>query len=156
MEQFNRVERYLKRIEAIYEGVPLSHSCDKQSYDDDVMSFFIHCYHVRDWLIHDDTLRITQNNVDEYIKDNRALSVCTDLANGLKHCRLTRNTRTEDQPHVSGSERLVSKFGDEPSIMSSKYRIMSNNQTLDALTLAKECVQLWRELFAKFSQLHNK
>jgi hypothetical protein len=156
LEQFNRVERYLKRIEAIYEGVPLSSNYDKQSYDDDVMSFFIHCYHVKDWLIHDEKLSITKNNVDEYIKNNRELSVCADLANGLKHCRLTHKTWTEDQPHVSGSERLVSKFSEEPSIMSCKYRIMSNNKTLDALTLAKECVQLWRDFFAKFSQLHNK
>ncbi|WP_154650910.1 hypothetical protein [Reinekea blandensis] len=151
MEQFEIVKRYFKRLEAIYEGVQLSPGYNRECYDDDVMSFFIHCYHVRDWLIHDENFNISSREVDEYIDTHRALSVCTDLANGLKHCRLTRRTRTENQPHVSGRERLTSKFGDELSVMSCKYRVMSSNENIDALDLAKECVRLWDDFIIELA-----
>lgn len=156
MEQLEIVKRYLERIEAIYVGVPLLPSSNKEYYDDDVISFFIHCYHIRDWIIHLNKLGISPTEVDGYINNNRALSVCADLANGSKHCRLTRATRTEDQPHVSGRERYTSTYGDEVSIMKCKYRIMSNKQTLDALALAKECVSLWDNFVAKITEAHNK
>ena len=143
LEQFEIVKRYLKRIEAIYEGTPLLPGSNKEYYDDDVISFFIHCYHLRDWIIHLNNCGVSSKEIDEYINQNRALSVCADLANGSKHCQLTRATRTEDQPHVSGRERYISRYGDEESIMKCKYRIMSNKKTLDALELAKECVALW-------------
>jgi hypothetical protein len=149
LEQFEIVKRYLKRIEAMYEGVSLLPDYDKKYHDDDVISFFIHCYHVRDWVIHLNNRGVNAKEVDEYINSNRALSVCADLANGSKHCRLTRETRTEDQPHVSGSEKLTSTFGEELSVIKCKYRIMSNKKTLDALVLAKECVVLWDDFFVK-------
>ncbi len=149
MEQFEIVKRYLKRIEAMYDGVQILPSNDKEYYDDDVISFFIHCYHVRDWVIHLNNRDVSAREVDEYINSNRALSVCADLANGSKHCLLTRETRTEDQPHVSGSEKRTSTFEDELSVMKCKYRIMSNKKTLDALALAKECVALWDDFFVR-------
>jgi len=143
LEQFEIVKRYLKRIEAIYDGVPLLPDHDKKFYDDDVISFFIHCYHIRDWIIHLDNCNVSAKEIDEYINNHRALSVCADLAKGSKHCQLTRATRTEDQPHFSGQERYTSTYGDEIPVMNCKYRVMSNKKTLDALTLARECVALW-------------
>ena len=152
MEQLEIVKRYLKRIEEIYEGTPLLPGSNKEYYDDDVISFFIHCYHVRDWIVHLNNRGVSSKEVDEYINKNRALSVCADLANGSKHCRLTRATRTEDQPHVSGQERYISRYGDEVSIMKCEYRIMSNWNTLDALELATECVALWDEYLVQIKK----
>ena len=142
MEQLEIVKRYLERVEAIYKGVPLLPSDNKEYYDDDVISFFIHCYHVRDWIIHLNKLGIGAAEVDEYINNNRALSVCADLANGSKHCRLIRTKRTEDQPHVSGRERYTSTYGDDLSVMKCKYRFMNNTQNIDAMEFDNEIVTL--------------
>ena len=70
MEQFERTKRYLLRIGKIYEGIFSSSAHDKDGYDDDVISFFIHCYHIRDWIIHLNRLGITAQQVDSYINSH--------------------------------------------------------------------------------------
>lgn len=158
LEQFERAKRYLSRVEGLYEGVFSSRGHDKDAYDDDVISFFIHCYHIRDWIIHLNTLGITAKQVDRYIDQHNALRVCADLANGSKHCKLTRSMRTERQPHISGKERRTSTWltgsgGGE--VMKCKYTIVSNTEILDALELARECVELW-DFFIEELKAHNK
>ena len=152
MEQFERTKRYIVRMEAIYAGLFSSSGHDKEAYDDDVVSFFIHCYHIRDWIIHLNRLGITAREVDSYINSHRALRICADLANGSKHCKLTRSLRTDSQPHISGTERQTSTWlsgsgGGE--VMKCKYTILSSTEFIDALELARECVQLWESYISK-------
>lgn len=158
LEQFERTKRYLVRIERIYEGIFSSTGHDKEDYDDDVVSFFIHCYHVRDWIIHLNRLGITARQVDFFIDSHRALKICADFANGSKHCKLTRNLRTDDQPYIVGKERQTSTWvtgngGGE--VIQCKYTILSNSDFFDALVLAKECVLLW-ESYVNDLQDHYK
>lgn len=158
MEQFERTKRYLARMEKIYEGIFSPSTHDKDGYDDDIISFFIHCYHVRDWIIHLNRLDITAQQVDAYINSHQALMICADLANGSKHCRLTRALRTERQPHISGKERRTSGWltgngGGE--IMKCKYKILSNQEFIDALDLAKACVALWESYMGDMLKTHN-
>lgn len=158
MEQFERTKRYLARIEGLYSGVFSASGHDRDTYDDDVISFFIHCYHIRDWIIHLNKLGITVRQVDSYINEHKELRICADLANGSKHCKLTRSLRTECQPHIAGKERrtstwLTSNGGGE--VMKSKYTVLSNTELLDALELAKECVNLWGSFIDKMKD-HNK
>lgn len=157
MEQFERAKRYLIRMEKIYEGI-FSSSHDKESYDDDVISFFIHCYHVRDWIIHLNKLGLGAQQVDAYINTHKPLMICADLANGSKHCKLTRSLRTERQPHISGKERrtsgwLTDKGGGE--VMKCKYSVLSNTEFLDALDLAKECIALWEAYMNDLQETYN-
>ncbi|MHB1213842.1 MAG: hypothetical protein ACYCY9_02540 [Thiobacillus sp.] len=158
MEQFERVNRYLKRINEIYSGVFSSTGHDKYQYDDDVISFFIHCYHIRDWVIHLNKVGINARQVDNFINQHLALKICADLANGSKHCRLTRNLRTTDQPHITYKEHQTSTWltGDGGGeVMESKYSIAANAELFDALELATECVTLWSK-FIDNMKTHNK
>ncbi|MDA1378744.1 hypothetical protein PCI56_01300 [Plesiomonas shigelloides subsp. oncorhynchi] len=146
MEQIERATRYLARIEAIYEGVFSSTGHDKDSYDDDVISFFIHCYHIRDWIIHLNVLGVTSIEIDNYINRHHSLMLCADLANGAKHCKLTRSLRTRRQPHIAGKQRHSSIWyagsgGGE--MMKCKYTVLSGGELVDVLELARECVALW-------------
>ncbi|ENP8453016.1 hypothetical protein [Vibrio parahaemolyticus] len=143
MEQFELVKRYLIRLESIYHGVPLLPHLEKEFYDDDVISFFIHCFHVKDWAIN---AGINKNKVEEYINSHQALMICADFANGSKHCKITKNVRTGEQPYVGGCERFTSRLGDEIPIMQCSYRIVCKSEVIDALVLAKKCVELWRLL----------
>ncbi|MCK4706722.1 MAG: hypothetical protein KAT90_14690 [Gammaproteobacteria bacterium] len=158
MEQFNRTKRYLERLNTIYSGVFSSDGHDKYKYDDDVVSFFIHCYHVRDWIIHLNKLGITAKQVDNYINQHLALKVCADLANGSKHCNLTRNLRTSEQPHIAYKEHQTSTWltgNGVGEVMESKYSIVADTETYDALELATECVNLWSEYIEQL-KTHNK
>ena len=158
MEQIERTKRYLSRIEAIYEGIFSSSGHDKDSYDDDVISFFIHCYHIRDWIIHLNVLGVKAAEIDDYINQHKALMICADLANGSKHCKLTRSLRTSRQPHITGKQRHTSTWytgsgGGE--VMKCKYTVLSGEEFLDSLELAKECVALW-DSFTEELKARNK
>jgi hypothetical protein len=146
MEQIERAKRYLKRIENIYEGIFSSSGHNKYAYDDDVISFFIHCYHIRDWIIQLNLKGITAQDIDSYINKHQSLKICADLANGSKHCKLTRSIRSGREPHITGKSRetstwLTSNGGGE--VMKCKYTILSSTGLIDALELAKECMKLW-------------
>lgn len=145
MEQLERAKRYLARMESIYVGIFSSVGHDSEAYDDDVISFFIHCYHVRDWIIHLSNTINTQQ-VDSYINDHKALRICADLANGSKHCKLTRSLRSGNQPNIVGKERHTTTWltgNSAGEVMKCKYTVLSNSISVDALELARECIQLW-------------
>lgn len=148
MKQLERAKRYLKRIEQIYAGVFCSKDYDKDAYEDDVVSFFIHCYHVRDWIVHLNRLGINARDVDAYINSHKALKICADLANGSKHCKITRTLRTGRQPHFGATGRRESTWisgGGGGEVVKSSYTILSGTEFIDALVLAKECIELWDE-----------
>ena len=122
MEQLERTKRYHRRIQEIYSGIYSSSGHSKEAYDDDVVSFFIHCYHVRDWIVHLNRLGITARQVDSFIDSHRELRICTDLANGSKHCKLTRAIRGDNQPHIAGKERQRRRRGDEVQVFNYERR----------------------------------
>lgn len=159
LEQFERTKRYLMRMEGIYGGIFSSLGHDEEAYDDDVISFFIHCYHVRDWIVHLNRVGIKAHQVDSYINNHRALRICADLANGSKHCKLTRSLRTDRQPHISGKERqtstwLIGSGGGE--VMKRKYAVATSSELIDALELARDCVRLWESYICAFESHNNQ
>lgn len=146
MEQFERAKRYFDRVASIYEGI-FSSSGHNEYLCDDVISFFIHCYHIRDWIIHSNLSGLTSKYIDDYINQHQALKICADLANGAKHCKLTRSMRTNHQPQICEQQRHTSTWyigsgGGE--VMRCKYIISYGEELLDALDLAKECIALWQ------------
>ncbi|HDX8600571.1 TPA: hypothetical protein RQO23_003372 [Klebsiella oxytoca] len=156
MEQIERSKRYLNRIEKIYSGIFSSSGHDKEDYDDDVVSFFIHCYHIRDWIIELNTLNIKSVQVDIFINKHQQLKICADLANGSKHCKLKRSLRTGRQPHIAAKQKETSTWysgtgGGE--VMTCKYTILCDGKLYDALQLARECIQLWDLYISELSAL---
>ena len=158
MEQYERARRYLNKIENVYAGVFSSTEHILKDYDDDVYSFFIHCYHIRDWIIQLNKVGVTSNQVDAFINSQKSLSVCADLANGTKHCKLTRTSRTKHQPRIVSTERqtstwLINSGGGE--VLKCKYTILCNSEFFDALKLAKECIHAWDGYMHDLEILHN-
>jgi len=156
LEQIERTKRYLKKLEHIYAGIFSSTGHDKDAYDDEVISFFIHCHHIRDWIVHLNKVGVTARQVDAYIDSQRALRICADLANGSKHCKLTRSLRSNRQPHIVGKERHTSIWltgGGGGEVMKSKYTVVCNTELIDALELATECVQLWESYTSELKML---
>jgi len=157
LEQFERTKRYLEKMRCIYSGIFSSSGHDKESYDDDVITFFIHCYHIRDWIIHLNKIGVTSKEVDDFINSHTSLKICADLSNGSKHCKLMRGLRTERQPHIVSKQHRTSTYftgngGGEN--MKSKYSILSNTNIYDALELAEKCVELWAQ-FINEMKTHN-
>lgn len=157
MEQLKRAERYLARIRAIYAGA-FAQSHDRGDYEDDLLSFFMHCYHIRDWIIRLNRVGLTARDVDNFINANRCLQLCADLCNGTKHCKLDRAARSGSQPHVSGktyeaSTWLTDSGGGE--VLQAKYVIVTSNGSVDALQLAEDCMECWSKFVVELETKFN-
>lgn len=156
MEQLERAQRYLERVKAIYAGVFSSKHHDKNAYEDDLISFFMHCYHIRDWVIHLNKIGVTASQVDAFINKHESLRICADLCNGSKHCKITRSLRTGKQPHVAGktyrsSTWLTGSGGGE--LLKGKYSILTSSGDIDALELAEQCMRLWSGFIAEMNEV---
>lgn len=146
MEQLKRAERYLTKLREIYEG-KFAQTHDRRSYEDDLLSFFMHCYHIRDWIIRLNRIGVASREVDTFINANPCLQICADLCNGAKHCKLDRPPRSGNQPHFAGRSYVASAWltgsgGGE--VLEAKYTIMVSGGFVDALQLAEECMECWR------------
>ena len=85
--QLERIKRYYKRFKNINNGRPHTDSTDY--YMDDIFSFFINCYHLKDWLINDPSYtKRKKSEIEKYITKTESLSICADICNGLKHLKL--------------------------------------------------------------------
>jgi len=145
MEQLHRVQRYLERIQSIYSGC--SHQYKYvEYYEDDVVSFFIHCHHLLDWLILNNPSDTRKKELNDFVNSHEELKICADLCNGKKHYKLSR-TRTGEQPELNGNNWSIVTFTKEtgkPVTFFNKYEIIHYTNKYDALELAESCVELWR------------
>lgn len=158
MEQLKRAERYLARIRATYAGT-FAQFHDRDQYEDDLLSFFMHCYHVRDWIIRLNKAGVTARDVDSFINANLCLQLCADLCNGTKHCQLDRQTRSGSQPHLAGKTYQASTWfsGSEAGeVLQAKYVIITSDGLVDALRLAEDCMECWSEFVAELQTKFNQ
>ena len=100
-DQLRRVERYYRRCEGIKTGATIGSVEDD---NDTIYSFFIHCYHLRDWLNRDSVFEhdaIKAKSCSDppvkgqpctnpkcgtcYLEKTPALKLCQDICNGIKH-----------------------------------------------------------------------
>lgn len=153
MEQLERARRYLNRLRSLYDGI-FTKSDDRDLYEDDAISFFMHCYHVRDWIVCLNRIGITAAQVDDFINAHDELKICADLCNGSKHCRLERNIRSGRQPHIASRSYDTSTWltgSGGSNLVKGRYTVITACGTIDALDLAERCMALWSEFIATAS-----
>ena len=138
-EQFERPKRWYERIKKIDQGMP--HNLPSDYYCDEVYAFFVNCYHLKDWIKNGKSVGAAAEKVEELINDNKQLSLCADICNGVKHLTLT-STRSGDDPRFGRREFKLGLGGPETNI-SVKYRIDTSSGPVDAFELATKCLQAW-------------
>lgn len=149
MEQLARADRYLTKLAYAYEGIQTSSatfSIDQPK--DDCISFFMHCYHVKDWLI---ALYGNKKEIEAFINSNEELRICADICNGAKHYRITGELRSGahqkvELDTVKSSTWLTGNGGFE--VHQCKFSVVSEGTVFDALQLANKCMELWRSYIA--------
>jgi hypothetical protein len=155
-EQLKRTERYLVRMRNLYGGkVPLY----KPGADrvDDVYSFFLHCYHVKDWLKNDEGFSGCDGRaIEDYVTNTPSLALVADICNGLKHMRIKGKPRSVDMP-TTRLPTVDIQVG--PGILEgrpdlrikTRVVIKHRDKEIDALELATEAVKAWKTLLAEAS-----
>ncbi len=162
IEQYHRMMRWYKRISSIYQGVP--HNTPSEYYQDEVYTFFINCYHLKDWICNDNALKIKekQKKLKEFIDNSENMKICHDVCNGLKHLALDPSKAKADKNTQFGSRRHNLILGVERPIYSAKYSIKCKGKILDAFSLATVCIKEWDNFIKKqigecvLSQINQK
>lgn len=140
-EQHERLTRWHSRFAALDQG--RVHDVSSDHYLDDIYAFFLNCYHLKDWIRQDMTVPASvRQQVEPFIDSNRALRLCADICNALKHLRLTR-PRSGESPSF-GTKRFEVALGPgQETTISLKYQVDTTGGPIDAFALATECVQAW-------------
>lgn len=140
-EQWTRVNRYYDRFKQMNDGVE-GHGKSSDYYFDDMLSFFQNCFHLRDWLIADNFISAkTTKTPKQYVNDTECLAICADLANAVKHMRLTHGMKSGAEPKRANRSLAVTGSS---SVVMLKANIEHKGVILDAFKLATDCMEAWK------------
>jgi hypothetical protein len=105
--QYDRMKRWHSRIQAA--------TAVDDLYVDSVYAFFIFCYHLKDWLQADPAVpeKVGQA-AEQMISGAFHMSLCADLANGLKHVSVTRRPRLSG-PVSFSTQAPAPEFSQDPN-----------------------------------------
>lgn len=146
-EQLDRI----KRLREDLERFSIATDDNFENAVDAFTSFFIQCYHLRDWLAESRYLR---RDIDAFINQSNSLALCRDLANKQKHKQIALY-----EPRHSLAERkgrgvsipVVSYY--DPSRKTQRFGLdMEEFETMiDVIDLAEKCVEEWERFLYVYS-----
>lgn len=119
-----------------------------ESYRDDLYTFFLNCYHLKDWLKNDSAFQINGGIVEGYINQNEDLQICADICNAHKHLFLNSHRSTQS-PSVGG-QNIDLKLGAGDPEISIKFVIDTATGPRDGYELATSCLKLWESFIAQY------
>ncbi|MDP2641527.1 MAG: hypothetical protein Q8P39_03325 [Candidatus Yanofskybacteria bacterium] len=138
-EQFSRVKRLRKDIERFSVATDENFETALDSFT----SFFIQCYHMRDWLIKSGFRQIA---IDNFIERSAWLSLCRDLANKQKHQKIDRYKPQNDfVDHGFGISTPISRYFDHFMHKEPRFGIdvWKFGIPVDVMEVAAKCVSGW-------------
>jgi hypothetical protein len=145
-EQYQRVLRWLRRIEQPAEG-----EIDADEYGDFLYSFFQNCWHLKDWIKNDSSL--PQDMRDEIVREAHkieSLQFCADLANRTKHLTLDKFSRKNATLWQIDSIKIGDAKTGEPLSEAKIGFVIASPEVPDALgtatDLVRQAVKDWEQL----------
>lgn len=86
MHQLDRARRFLDRVQRHFDDW---NDMNDVEFQDDMWSFFQHCWHIKDWVKNDPQVWPAQvKAVSDMAHGSATLKICQDLCNGTKHLEL--------------------------------------------------------------------
>jgi hypothetical protein len=154
VDQYDRMLRWYKRLQKINEGKP--ESCGQALNDfDEILVFFIICYHLRDWLIQDVAVEETDANytkflilkrdIDNFINCNDCLCLCVDICNSAKHRNLVKPPRFHEKTEVCPGLFEITSTGTGQICKQNWELVTESGKMFDLFEISTECVRKWSE-----------
>jgi hypothetical protein len=128
-EHWVRIRRWQVRLIRMCDGLP--HGLARADAIDEVLAFFLICYHFRDALIRSGHSQ--EPEVDGYIASSDALAVCRELAVGAK-----RITAAPMRPLGPSGQHYC-----EP-VRGEQWLVETDAGPQDIFELAVSCMDAWR------------
>jgi len=152
-EQWERVQRTFEWVKTFTQestpGAPNETTDDRK---DRVASFFLHCYHLKDWLKNDPASKAQARDVETELNKNEVMQIVADLANGTKHGDLTvgrYGPKTGDPTTALTRQDIVVTTGAAGAGTLQKMYVESNTDEWDVYNLAKYAVAWWSEFLTQ-------
>jgi hypothetical protein len=143
-EQFERVKRWYERFEKIDQGK--LHDANSDVYQDEVYAFFLNCYHLKDWIKHDDTIPAhARRKVEVFTKSRNCLRICRDICIAVKHLDMRSKPLSGRVPEWRGRKIHLVLGGRQPTL-GVKYSLMTGKGLMDAFDLATNCIREWEQI----------
>jgi len=130
--QMDRVQRWRQRLSEA------AGSSNTEATFDIALTFFINCYHLRDWL--ERSGEVPDAALVELFRNSTSLRICADLANIAKHYDLTREPRMTRQLSLAReyADPGTGWFGSDAHL-----RVLSDGNVRDVLELSLSCETAW-------------
>lgn len=142
--QWSLIQRHLGRLREQYRGVDMRGNTDAE---ETVHALFLALNHLADWLYQDQATGLSKNTVDAHVSQHSgSLGVSRAYANTLKHMKRTSPTQTV---------ALITSIESGPNGQKVTIAYGAGNQApstyakIDALQLAEQCEQDWRDLLTQ-------
>lgn len=143
-EQLERLKRWHGRFKNIDQGRP--HTVASDYYVDEIYAFFLNCYHLKDWIQNDATIKLPKGKIEHFMNENECMRVCKDICYGIKH--LKRKSYSGKDPKF-GARRFSLDLGESTPIIKVKCYIMTKTGIIDAFELGSQCIQKWERFIKK-------
>jgi hypothetical protein len=104
--------------------------------EDDLCSFFVWCFHLKDWLKNDPTLpAAVKAAAAVLVNTNESLKLCAELANGVTQLRSSRRERADADGEATREEDAPPPGG--------RVVVVGGGRSLDARDVAGRCTAAW-------------
>jgi len=139
--QLDRARRFLDLVQLDYQGLE---DIDEVEFQDMMWSFFQHCWHIKDWVLHDPLASNAQKNaVIDMAHQSGALMICRDLCNGTKHLRLNNPGSGAGASHQHVDMNIVPGQG--------RFEIDciiddDHGNRISGKRLARDCIAEWERI----------
>ena len=148
-QQYARVRRYYNRFQALNSGSASIQTPGADRFDD-VLSFFMHCYHLKDWLKNDPNYKRSNEEIEEYVNSNPDLALVADICNGIKHLKLNRRTHSGIEPRIEHQELSIElgpgvEDGKPNMLVRVKITITHGGKKIDAFEIASKAYNAWKK-----------
>lgn len=151
LNQVERAQRFLDRIGERTSPSPEAFVAQLGAYQDNPWSFFMNCWHGKDWVKNDDALdQAVRNSVLEAAHRSVALLLCQSIANRVKHM-LPRHTRGDAGAVVTYD---LTAAGDGTTAVRWDHFIRRDDGSyVTAYEVGCEALREWRRIFGAHALL---
>jgi hypothetical protein len=129
VEQWKRVDRSWERLQAAYgKWTPTDEIVDL------FFAFFQNTFHMRDWFLASglDRARV------EAVFNSHSLKLCRDIANGIKHCKVSHNPVDRHFRIVREYDEALFRAGSERCEV---FMLISNGRKINLYCLCLDCLR---------------
>lgn len=143
--QLDRARRFHDRVQRQPEDMD---DMDEVQFQDDMWSFFQHCWHIKDWVENDPVVsEAIKTAVIAEVYRSPALTICQDLCNGTKHLNLKTPRAGAGARHKHVETLIAPEQG--------RYEIDvvfddGSGGTRSGKELARKCIAEWERILAAY------